>query len=605
MTNKDITKAYVGNTAITAMYLGDTKIWPNQPIMFRPKVGDFVYGDKTWSTELDSSKTCVGVITDVRSRDFDFIALHESDNIISWSKNSILVNNVFTATDIQLAYIDFGGKKNTEAIVSQLGLSNSEAVNYCNNYTTEGFTAGSWYLPSFGQWEVAYYNKSAINAAIAKTTGSAINEDSEYWTSTQYNADNAYIFDWANGNSSSAEKVIYLQYVRPFCTYEYNPIPNGVYICDYSGNHYTTEEWVNSGRPSSDAIGVGVATDDTAFMVSSTNLISSLSWGNNVDVNIPFNSVSYETYLPQLFHGKAYTDYMIPLLTNSAAEHCMDAVAPGFPKGSAYLPATGELNELYTNLSTVNVALELIGGIAIQGNNVWSSIAGGAQYAYCMDKATGSALFNRTTVKSVLPFFPFPFKGGMEEGVYILDKNNKLYEKDHYSGTSDDAVGVAVMLSGSQFVVSKTADTVGRAWTNSGQLIDGIVTTTNSSLAMEDFAGESNTDKLIEQMGSNAPAAYHCRTTSGLFPEGYMGYLPSLGELTLAYYYKDQIDTCMSKIGGNYIHDSYVNWSSTQRDSSNAWYLTNSNGNPSYGIKTTVDYVRAFAPINLSKITVA
>lgn len=61
MTNKDITKAYVGSTAITAMYLGDTKIYPNQPIMFRPKVGDFVYGDKTWSTDapIDLSKVTV------------------------------------------------------------------------------------------------------------------------------------------------------------------------------------------------------------------------------------------------------------------------------------------------------------------------------------------------------------------------------------------------------------------------------------------------------------------------------------------------------------------------------------------------------------------
>lgn len=38
-------------------------------LISRPKVGDFVYGDKTWSTELDGTKTCVGVITDVRSKD--------------------------------------------------------------------------------------------------------------------------------------------------------------------------------------------------------------------------------------------------------------------------------------------------------------------------------------------------------------------------------------------------------------------------------------------------------------------------------------------------------------------------------------------------------
>lgn len=60
MTNKDITKAYVGNTTVKAMYLGDTKIW--QKLVANPKIGDFVYGDRTISTTLDSTKTCVGVV---------------------------------------------------------------------------------------------------------------------------------------------------------------------------------------------------------------------------------------------------------------------------------------------------------------------------------------------------------------------------------------------------------------------------------------------------------------------------------------------------------------------------------------------------------------
>lgn len=63
MTNKDIKNAYVGTTEVKAMYLGSTKVWPVETLS-RPQIGDFVYGDKTWSTILDSTKTCVGVITD-------------------------------------------------------------------------------------------------------------------------------------------------------------------------------------------------------------------------------------------------------------------------------------------------------------------------------------------------------------------------------------------------------------------------------------------------------------------------------------------------------------------------------------------------------------
>ena len=593
--NKELLVA--NNTEVTFKVTEQKEI----PFVFRPKVGDFVYSDKTWSTELDSSKTCVGVITDVRSRDFDFIALDESDNIISWSNSSVLVNNVFTNTNSQVAVIDFGGKKNTEAIISQLGSSNSQAVNYCNNYTAEGFTAGSWYLPSAGQWKVTYYNKSVINAAITKTTGSAINEDNEYWTSTQYDADYAYIFDWTNGSSSFVEKVIYLEHVRPFCTYEYNPIPNGVYICDYSGNRYTTEEWVSSGKSSSEAIGVGVATDNAAFMISSTYLWKTQTWGSDTDLDSPFDGPNFIAYLPQLFHGKAYTDYMVSLLdSSSAARYCQDVVAPGFPKGSAYLPATGEADVLHDNLTAVNTALELIGTTAaIPASIMWTSIVEGSDSAYYSNVEAGTRSVQiRNTAGNVLPFFPFPFKGGMEEGVYILDKNNKLYEKGHYSGTSDDAVGVAVMTSPCQFVISKANDNTSINWSNSNQLIDGIVTSaTDSSLVMEDFAGESNTDKIIEQMGSEASAAYYCRNTSGLFPEGWIGYLPAMGELQLAYYYKDQIASCMDKIGGGIIFDGYSIWSSTQRDTTNAWRMLNANGNLSYSGKTIANKARAFAHV--------
>ena len=563
------------------------------PFAFRPKVGDFVYGDKTWSTELDSSKTCVGVITDVRSRDFDFIALTDA-NIDVWSSTISLVSNIFTNIESQLAVIDFGGKGSTETIISRLG-SSAVAANYCNTYSREGFGTGSWYLPSAGQWKVASYNKTLINDAISQI-GADIKENAGYWTSTQYNADYAWIFVWSDLSLNNVSKTVNRN-IRPFCTYEYNPIPNGVYICDYSGNRYTTEEWVSSGKSSSEAIGVGVATDNAAFMISSTNLVSSLSWGNNADVNIPFNSPNYIAYLPQLFHGKAYTDYIVPLLTNSAAEHCKDVVAPGFPKGSAYLPATGELIEFNTNLTAVNVALELIGGTPIQDEAFWSSIVSGSGYAYCVNKATGPDLFNRTTVKSVLPFFPFPFKGGIEEGVYILDKSNKLYEKNHYSGTSDDAVGVAVMVSQCQFVISKAANFANIEWATSGGLIDGIVTSVVSDVVEKDFAGESNTDKLIEQLGSNAPAAYSCRTTTGLFPEGYTGYLPAIGELRLAYALKAQIEACMSKIGGEDMFGTFRLWGSAQRDENNAWTMAANVGNLIYDTKASQRYARAFARV--------
>lgn len=214
-----------------------------------------------------------------------------------------------------------------------------------------------------------------------------------------------------------------------------------------------------------------------------------------------------------------------------------------------------------------------------------------------MNKTTGFDLFNRTTVKPVLPFFPFPFKGGMEEGVYILGKNNKLYEKDQYSSTIDDTVGVAVMVSQCQFVISKAANFTDIEWATSGGLIDGIVTSVVSDVVEKDFAGESNTDKIIEQLGSNAPAAYSCRTTTGLFPEGWTGYLPAIGELRLAYALRYQIEACMTKIGGRTVFGTFRLWGSAQRDESNAWVMAANVGNLIYDTKASQRYARAFARV--------
>ena len=148
MTNKDIKNAYVGTTEVKAMYLGNTKVWPVETLS-RPQIGDFVYSDKTWSTELDSTKTCVGVITDVRSKDFDFIALLDVDAAF-WTQTSAVIPNVVTERSDSLAMCDFAGKTNSQNIILTKP-TESTAAHQCAAYSTEGFGTNSWFLPSCGQ----------------------------------------------------------------------------------------------------------------------------------------------------------------------------------------------------------------------------------------------------------------------------------------------------------------------------------------------------------------------------------------------------------------------------------------------------------------------
>ena len=338
------------------------KVTAKQPLLTRPQIGDFVYGDKTWSTELDGTKTCVGVITDVRSKDFDFIGL-ENLTASFWTNSLGIIPNVVTETNESLALCDFAGKTNSQNIILAKP-TESTAAHKCAAYSTEGFGAGSWFLPSCGQWGVAQLNRVKIDTSIRATIGSDPLKSGSYWTSTQYNSNDAWIFGWVNGTKRGTTKSNSYT-VRPFCTYEYNPIPNGVYIYDKDNNRYTKEEWASSGKGVSAVCGIGISTDTNSFMVSTAISAQSYPFGGrdtlilNVPLlgsNIPISNLSKAT------HGFIYTDVIISALGIDNALAAKYAKTYAFGNGqSGYLPSFGEINILYSYRTQVEEILRTLG----------------------------------------------------------------------------------------------------------------------------------------------------------------------------------------------------------------------------------------------------
>lgn len=337
------------------------KVTAKQPLLTRPQIGDFVYGDKTWSTELDSAKTCVGVITDVRSKDFDFIALQDVEPI-RWTNSSGLIDDVTTESNSSLAMCDFAGKTNSQNIILAKP-TESTAAHQCAAYSTEGFGAGSWYLPSMGQWSVAYLNRFKIDASISAAGGSAISSVG-YWSSTQNDSLKAWAFGWTNGSMSITSKVDYYK-VRPFCTYEYNPVPNGVYIYDKDNNRYTKEEWVSSGKGVSAVCGIGISTDTNSFMVSTAISAQSYPFGGRDTLipNVPLLSSGIPiSNLSKATHGFIYTDVIISALGIDNALAAKYTKTYAFGNGqSGYLPSFGEVNILYSYKTQVEEILRMLG----------------------------------------------------------------------------------------------------------------------------------------------------------------------------------------------------------------------------------------------------
>ena len=330
-------------------------------LISRPKVGDFVYGDKTWSTELDGTKTCVGVITDVRSKDFDFIAL-QNVGVTFWTQTLDIISNVVTETNESLAMCDFAGKTNSQNIILTKP-TESTAAHKCAAYSTEGFGAGSWFLPSCGQWNVARLNKTIINSSIG-IAGGAIIGSGIFWTSTQYNDQVAWSAYWANSAPSGYTKTNPCE-SRPFCTYEYNPVPNGVYIYDKDNNRYTKEEWASSGKGTSNVCGIGISTDTNSFMVSTAISAQNYAFGGKgtlisntpiLDINVASSDLYKAT------HGFIYTDTIISQLRTGNAPAAEYAKTYMFGNGqNGYLPSYGEVTTLYSYKTQVEEILRMLG----------------------------------------------------------------------------------------------------------------------------------------------------------------------------------------------------------------------------------------------------
>lgn len=93
----------------------------------------------------------------------------------------------------EYAYHDFNGKGNTEEILLKKG---SPAAKLCAKYHKGKLI--DWWLPSFGESDLMYRNKTAINKCL-KACGGDMLPDEWHWTSTPFSSRSAWVFSWLSG----------------------------------------------------------------------------------------------------------------------------------------------------------------------------------------------------------------------------------------------------------------------------------------------------------------------------------------------------------------------------------------------------------------------
>ena len=106
-------------------------------------------------------------------------ALSDQNVLAPWWNGTFVTTNAKSTTD---------GFLNTRQIVSVQG-NGHYAASICNDYTGGGF--GDWFLPSKDQLNKLYMHSQGL-------LGNGI-YGGVYWSSTEYDAGNAWVQDFANG----------------------------------------------------------------------------------------------------------------------------------------------------------------------------------------------------------------------------------------------------------------------------------------------------------------------------------------------------------------------------------------------------------------------
>lgn len=174
-----------------------------------------LYTTNEWTLGGFSNDKANGVAV-VTSECAFVIAKNDVSSSTSWaSDTSTLIDGVITTVDEAAAKADFSGAENTALITS---LDTSKAAYLCANFTFPNGKKG--YLPALGELWAANNHKTEIKAALSLIGGIALTEGSSsvrYWTSTQYDAINAWAVGWASDYVYQYRKTK-SYYVRPFTT---------------------------------------------------------------------------------------------------------------------------------------------------------------------------------------------------------------------------------------------------------------------------------------------------------------------------------------------------------------------------------------------------
>jgi uncharacterized protein YjdB len=195
-------------------------------------IGDYYYSDGTWSTQLDRSKTVIGVVfstlgaaTADKNMMDDYPACTHGLVVALPEYSSVLGQFGYSSVYGWLADAGYetpdtskpNGYGLTKGMTAYRDANSSYAEMYdrssgplAKHKVAVPSAASSWYIPSYAELKQLHANKSVVNAALSAAGGTQVT-GSMYWSSTlrtynSYNDCQGSPFDMVNGGWYSYDK---------------------------------------------------------------------------------------------------------------------------------------------------------------------------------------------------------------------------------------------------------------------------------------------------------------------------------------------------------------------------------------------------------------
>lgn len=201
------------------------------------QIGDYYYSDGSVSSELQTSKECIGLVYSISTDAIEHYSDYTHGRIVAfedasvykqaWQDNPYDIDDFpnYTWNNRMSIFTDYGGYGYIyDEAYPQLYIND-----LCKKFRKYGSGISDWYVPTAGQWaeilenigQVKIDNLLKFDGEKASENLQIINIDPKrwYWTITEQDENNAWSIRLASGEFGSRTPKINKAYIRPVASF--------------------------------------------------------------------------------------------------------------------------------------------------------------------------------------------------------------------------------------------------------------------------------------------------------------------------------------------------------------------------------------------------